>query len=54
MSEYQVVLIAEDGEYVQDSFPTYVGAENYISENKSSYGEGQELVIDSPRAWNSQ
>ena len=53
MSQYQVVLIAEDGEYVQDVFNTYAAAENYVQKNKSSYGDGQELVIDSLRAWNS-
>ena len=42
---YQVVLIAEDGEYPQEDFQTEVAAYNYIVANRPAYGEGQELII---------
>ena len=43
---YQVVLVAEDGEYVQADFQTEEAAYNYIVANRPAYGEGQELVIN--------
>lgn len=43
---YQVVLVAEDGEYPQADFQTEVAAYNYITGNFMRYGEGQELVIN--------
>ena len=43
---YQVVLIAEDGDHVQEEFHTQAEAYNYIVVNRSLYGEGQKLCID--------
>ena len=42
---YQVVLIAEDGEYPQADFQTELAAYNFIVANRPLYGEGQQLVI---------
>jgi hypothetical protein len=53
MNMYQVILIAEDGEYFQEAFNTYSGAESYIHRNASRYGDDQELVIENKSAWNS-
>ncbi len=50
---YQVILIAEDGEYILEVFNTHAGAENYIHRNASRYGDDQDLVIENKGAWNS-
>ena len=42
---YQVVLIADDGEYPQADFQTQVAAYNYIVVNRLLLGDGQELSI---------
>lgn len=42
---YQVVLSAEDGEYVQETFQTEKSAYEYIVANRALYGEGQHLFI---------
>jgi len=42
---YQVVLIAEDGEYPQQDFQTHDAAYNYIIKTMLEMGEGQNLVI---------
>ena len=43
---YQVVLIAEDGEYPQQDFQTEDAAWDYVSMNRADYGEGQELTVN--------
>jgi hypothetical protein len=45
MIKYQVVLSAEDGEYIQDEFTSIIAANSYIVANQWHYGEGQELFI---------
>ena len=42
---YQVVLVAEDGEYAQEDFQTERAAQAFINVMADSYGEGQELQI---------
>ncbi len=42
---YQVVLQAEDGEYVQETFQTEKSAYEYIVANRPLYGDGQSLFI---------
>ncbi len=42
---YQVVLIAEDGEYPQQDFQTEAAAIRYINNASDNYGEGQQLII---------
>ena len=42
---YQVVLSSEDGEHVQEEFPTQAEAYNYIVVNRPRYGDGQKLYI---------
>ena len=42
---YQVVLVAEDGEYPLEDFQTERAAYNFIVANRPAYGEGQELII---------
>ena len=43
--KYQVILIAEDGEYIQEEFRTEIAAYNYLVANRCHYGDGQQLVI---------
>ena len=43
---YQVLLVSEDGEYPQEDFQTEAAADDYIRANKSSYGEGQYLIVN--------
>ena len=43
---YQVVLVAEDGEYIQEEFQTEAAADAYIRTRSSSYGEGQYLIVN--------
>ena len=50
---YQVILIAEDGEYIQEVFSTERAAQSYIDKNARRYGADQELVIEKKGAWNS-
>ena len=45
MEKYQVVLAAEDGEYIQEEFNSIVAANAYLVANRPLYGEGQELYI---------
>lgn len=45
MSRYQVILSAEDGEYVQEEFSSITAANAYLVANVWHYGEGQELYI---------
>ena len=42
---YQVVLRAEDGEYIQEEFSSIIAANNYLVANAPMYGEGQQLYI---------
>lgn len=42
---YQVVLLAEDGEYIQEEFDTQLTAYNYLVANQFTFGEGQTLTI---------
>ena len=42
---YQVVLTAEDGEYILDDFTSRRAAYDFIVANKCLYGEGQDLYI---------
>ena len=42
---YQVVLIAEDGEYPQADFQTQIAAYNYIVVNSLLLCDGQKLSI---------
>ena len=42
---YQVVLSAEDGEYIQEEFNSIAAANAYLVANRPMYGEGQELYI---------
>ncbi len=42
---YQVVLCAEDGEYIKAEFTTQLAAYNYLVANRPMFGEGQELFI---------
>lgn len=46
MIKYQVILAAEDAEYIQCEFGSFKAAQKYVDENKCRYGEGQELYID--------
>lgn len=48
-TNYQVVLIAEDGEYIQEEFQSEVAAYNFIVANRPLYGEGQDLAIKEVR-----
>jgi len=43
---YQVVLVAEDGEYPQQDLQTAEAANAYIRTNSASYGEGQYLIVN--------
>ena len=43
---YQVVLIAEDGEYIQEEFQTEAAADAYIRASNRGYGEGQYLIVN--------
>ena len=45
MKKYQVVLAAEDGEYIQEEFNSIVAANAYLVANRPLYGEGQELFV---------
>lgn len=42
---YQVILSAEDGDYVKTGPMSERDAIKWIEKNESSYGEGQELFI---------
>jgi hypothetical protein len=42
---YQVVLSAEDGEYIKETFNTYIAACQYCEDNAERYGEDQELYV---------
>lgn len=42
---YQVILNAEDGEYIQEEFNSIAAANAYLVVNRPMYGEGQELYI---------
>jgi len=42
---YQVILVAEDGDYVLDEFNTVARAINYAESKESHYGDGQYLTI---------
>ena len=45
MRKYQVILSAEDGEYIQEEFTSIRAANDYLVANRPMYGEGQELYI---------
>jgi hypothetical protein len=42
---YQVVLIAEDGEYVLSEWQTENRAYDQATKESKNYGEGQRLII---------
>jgi len=42
---YQVILIAEDGEYPQQDFQTEEAAYEYANATRLSFGEGQDLIV---------
>ena len=45
MYKYQVVLTAEDGEYIKREYSTKDEAVTYVILNQNRYGEGQELFV---------
>lgn len=46
MKKFKVILVAEDGEYVQAEFNSFSAAEKYCIENEYRHGDDQQLVID--------
>lgn len=48
---YEVVLIAEDGEYVLTDPMSEASALRWIKSNESRYGEGQDLCVQYVEGW---
>ena len=45
MTEYQVVLIGEDGEYILRQTNNLTSAVSYVEREKNNYGDGQSIAI---------
>jgi hypothetical protein len=44
--KFQVILVAEDGEYTLTGAMSYDAAAAYCKRHENSYGEGQTLCIE--------